>query len=209
KMNFFQFSLLCCLTNKARAMTPIMSVSHTIGLLHPVSSPAKSIMSAIRMTRINDESFGKLEYKNNFWRGKTTIKMFGVEKEILLSVDAYENTDFSHVQKEAFLNFIQNMENIMNKAEKHIYDYYMENYEEYREMIANKSEADQVVPNIHSVLDLKKLVEPTELIVRRVRKNGKRRLGLLCDVSWDIENGIGIKMEDEGVEEVGYQDIVL
>lgn len=97
----------------------------------------------------------------------------------------------------------------MNEAEKHIYDYYMENYEEYREMIANKSEADQVVPNIHSVLDFKKLVEPTELIVRRVRKNGKRRLGLLCDVSWDIENGIGIKMEDEGVEEVGYQDIVL
>ncbi|MED3882683.1 hypothetical protein [Priestia megaterium] len=41
------------------------------------------------MTRINDELFGKLEYKNNFWRGKTTIKMFGEEKEILLSIDAY------------------------------------------------------------------------------------------------------------------------
>ncbi|AXI29759.1 hypothetical protein CIB87_12325 [Priestia megaterium] len=161
------------------------------------------------MTRINDELVGKLENKNNFWRGKTTIKMFGVEKEILLSIDAYENTDFSNVQKEAFLSFIQDMENIMNETEKHIYDYYMENYEEYREMIANKSEADQVVPNIYSVSDLKKLVEPAELIVRRVRKNGKRRLGLLCDVSWDIENGIGIKMEDEGVEEVGYQDIVL
>ncbi|PVE70005.1 DUF6985 domain-containing protein [Priestia megaterium] len=161
------------------------------------------------MTRINDELFGKLEHKNNFWRGKTTIKMFGEEKEIRLSIDAYERTDFSNIQKEAFLSFIQNMENIMNETEKHIYDYYMENYEEYREMIANKSEADQVVPNIYSVSDLKKLVEPTELIVRRVRKNGKRRLGLLCDVSWDIENGIGIKMEDEGVEEVGYQDIVL
>ncbi|GAB1769539.1 hypothetical protein [Priestia megaterium] len=47
------------------------------------------------MTSINDEAFGKLEYKNNFWRGETTIKMFGVENEILLSVDAYENTDFS------------------------------------------------------------------------------------------------------------------
>ncbi|AKP77764.1 hypothetical protein M3592_11350 [Priestia aryabhattai] len=135
--------------------------------------------------------------------------MFGEEKEILLSIDAYENTDFSNVQKEVFLNFIQDMENIMNKAEKHIYDYYMENYEEYREMIGNKLEADQVVPNIYSVSDLKKLVEPAELIVRRVRKNGKRRLGLLCDVSWDSENGIGIKIEDEGVEEAGYQDIVL
>nr|WP_255287275.1 hypothetical protein [Priestia aryabhattai] len=135
--------------------------------------------------------------------------MFGEEKEILLSIDAYENTDFSNVQKEVFLNFIQDMENIMNKAEKHIYDYYMENYEEYREMIGNKLEANQVVPNIYSVSDLKKLVEPAELIVRRVRKNGKRRLGLLCDVSWDSENGIGIKIEDEGVEEAGYQDIVL
>ncbi|WP_049165006.1 MULTISPECIES: DUF6985 domain-containing protein [Priestia] len=163
----------------------------------------------MRTTRINDELFGKLEHKNNFWRGKTTIKMFGEEKEILLSIDAYENTDFSNVQKEVFLNFIQDMENIMNKAEKHIYDYYMENYEEYREMIGNKLEADQVVPNIYSVSDLKKLVEPAELIVRRVRKNGKRRLGLLCDVSWDSENGIGIKIEDEGVEEAGYQDIVL
>lgn len=161
------------------------------------------------MTRINDELFGKLEYKNNFWRGKTTIKMFGEEKEILLSIDAYENTDFSNVQKEAFLSFIQDMENIMNEVEKHIYDYYIENYEEYREMIANKSETDQVVPNIYSVSDLKKLVEPAELIVRRVRKNGKRRLGLLCDVSWDIENGTGVKIEDEVVEEGGYQEIVL
>ncbi len=32
------------------------------------------------MKMIDDELFGKLEYKNNFWRGKTTIKMFGVEK---------------------------------------------------------------------------------------------------------------------------------
>ena len=161
------------------------------------------------MTRINDELFGKLEHKNNFWRGKTRIKMFGEEKEILLSIDAYENTDFSNVQKEAFLSFIQDMENIMNETEKHIYDYYIENYEEYREMIGNKLEADQVVPNIHAVSNLKKLVEPAELMVRRVRKNGKRRLGLLCNVCWDIENGIGVKIEDEVVEEVGYQDIVL
>ncbi|MCZ8496730.1 hypothetical protein O8X31_22850 [Priestia megaterium] len=107
------------------------------------------------MTMIDDELFGNLEYKNNFWRGKTTIKMFGVEKEILLSIDAYENTDCSNVQKEAFLSFIQDMENIKNETEKHIYDYYMENYEEYREMIGNKLEADQVVPDIHAVSDLK------------------------------------------------------
>ncbi|WP_425325425.1 DUF6985 domain-containing protein [Priestia megaterium] len=49
---------------------------------------------------------------------------------MLLSVNTYENTDFLNVQEEAFLSFIQDMENIMNEAEKHIYDYYIENYEE-------------------------------------------------------------------------------
>ncbi|YBV88264.1 hypothetical protein M1D53_14345 [Bacillus sp. PK9-021] len=161
------------------------------------------------MTIINDDLFGKLEYKNNFWRGKTTIRMFDVEQEILLSVDSDENADFSNVQREAFLNFIQDMKNITNEAEKQVYDYYSENYEEYREMLGNKSEADHLAPRINSLSDLKRLVKPTELIVRRIRKNGKRRLGLLCDVSWDIEDGLGIKIKNEIVEEVGYQDIVL
>ncbi|KQL35462.1 hypothetical protein [Psychrobacillus sp. FJAT-21963] len=161
------------------------------------------------MTMINDELFGKLEYKNNFWRGKTTITMFDLEKEILLSVDAHESANFSNVQREAFLNFIQDMKDIINEVEKQVYDYYSENYEEYRDMLGNESEADKIAPKIDSILDLKRLVKPTELIVRRVRKNGMRRLGLLCEVSWDIENGLGIKIEDEIVEEVGYQDIVL
>lgn len=161
------------------------------------------------MAIINDELFGKLEYKNNFWRGKTTIRMFDLEREILLSVDAHENADFSNVQREAFINFNQEMKNIIHEAEKQVYDYYIENYEEYREMLGNESEADKFAPKIDSISDLKGIVKPVELIVRRVRKNGKRRLGLLCDVSWDIDNGMGIKIEDEMVEEVGYQDIVL
>lgn len=33
------------------------------------------------MTVINDELFGELEYKNNFWRGKMSLKMFNQEKK--------------------------------------------------------------------------------------------------------------------------------
>ncbi|MDQ0233535.1 DUF6985 domain-containing protein [Metabacillus malikii] len=161
------------------------------------------------MAVINDELFGKLEYKNNFWRGKTTIRMFDLEKDIPLSVDAHENADFSNVQREAFIKFNQDMKNIIHEAEKQVYNYYIENYEEYREMLGNKLEANKLAPKVDSISDLKRIVKPVELIVRRVRKNGKRRLGLLCDVSWDIDNGMGIKIEDEIIEEMGYQDIVL
>jgi len=161
------------------------------------------------MKMINHELFGKLEYKNNIWRGKITITMFNLEKEILLTVDAHESADFSNVQRQAFIIFLQGMKDLINEVEQQVYDDYNESYEKYRDMLGNESEADKVASKIDSILDLKRLVNPTEFIVRRVRKNDKRRLGLLCDVSWDIENGLGIKIEDEIVEEVGYQDIVL
>ncbi|WP_010532260.1 DUF6985 domain-containing protein [Lentibacillus jeotgali] len=161
------------------------------------------------MKKINDELFGELEYQKNYWRGKTTIQMFSMDIEIILTVDGREDADFSNIQREAFHNFEINIESIMGEVEKQIFEYYNEDFHEYREMLGDKSEADKIAPNIDSIQALKKLVKPTELIVRRVRKNGKRRLGLLCDVSWDIENGLGVKIEDEVVEEVGYQDIVL
>ncbi|MBC2372721.1 hypothetical protein HBP98_11975 [Listeria booriae] len=57
--------------------------------------------------------------------------------------------------------------------------------------------------------ELGNLVIPTQLIARRVRKNGVRRIGLVCDCTWDIDNGVGVRIENEKVEEVDYQDIVL
>ncbi|WP_019240762.1 MULTISPECIES: DUF6985 domain-containing protein [Bacillus] len=122
------------------------------------------------MTKINDELFGELEYKNNFWRGKTIIRMFDLEKVILLSVDAHESADFSSVQREAFRNFIQNTKKIIDEVERQVYGYYTENFEEYREMLGDRLEADKIAPKIDSISDLIRLVTPTELIVRRVKR---------------------------------------
>lgn len=97
----------------------------------------------------------------------------------------------------------------MDEVEKQIYEYYSDNFEEYRDMLGNRSEADKIAPEIDSIHALNILVKPTQLIVRRVRSSRKRRLDLLCDVTWDLEDGLGIRIEDEIVEEVGYQDIVL
>ncbi|MGP1906852.1 DUF6985 domain-containing protein [Metabacillus sp. JX24] len=161
------------------------------------------------MTVINDELFGELEYKKNFWRGEMTIRLFNIEKKILLSVDAHEDAAFSNTQRDAFQHFIQVMNNIMSEVEKKVYKYYIENVEDYREMVGDDSQIKKIAPKIDSLTGLADLVKPTELVVRKVRRNGKKRLGFLCDVSWDIGDGLGIKIEDEVVEEVGYQDLVL
>ncbi|WP_350300025.1 DUF6985 domain-containing protein [Peribacillus frigoritolerans] len=94
------------------------------------------------MIKINDELFGELEYQKYFWRGKTTIQMFDMDIEIQLSVDGNEGADFSNIQREAFRNFKNEMKNIMDEVKIQIYEYYSENFEEYREMLGNKTEAD-------------------------------------------------------------------
>lgn len=159
------------------------------------------------MPSLKDELFGKLHCVNGFWRGKTKIKMFGLEREITLTVDGSQSADFSAVQREAYIHFLRHMKSITDQAEERIFDYYIENFEEYRESLG--AEANKAVQKVDHISELKSFVIPTELIVRRVRSNGIRRLGLLCDASWDIENGVGIKIENEFIKEVGYQDVVL
>ena len=51
------------------------------------------------MTMINDDLFGELEYKNNFWRGKTTLRMFDLEKEIILSIERSIYKFYSRYEK--------------------------------------------------------------------------------------------------------------
>nr|WP_246438622.1 hypothetical protein [Listeria portnoyi] len=134
--------------------------------------------------------------------------MFGKKHEIILSIDGEEDANFSPIQREAYTNFMTNMGEIMNAVELDILEYYEENFEEYRDM-ADEAEADRIAPVINTVEELGNLVIPTQLIVRRVRKNGVRRIGLVFDCTWDIDNGVGVRIEDEKVEEVDYQDIVL
>lgn len=134
--------------------------------------------------------------------------MFGKKREVILSIDGEEDANFSPIQREAYINFMSNMDEIMDAVELGIFEYYEDNYEEYRDM-AGEVEADKIAPEISTIKELGNLVIPTQLIIRRVRKNGVRRIGLVSDCTWDTDNGVGVRIENEKVEEVDYQDIVL
>nr|WP_311772971.1 hypothetical protein [Listeria booriae] len=134
--------------------------------------------------------------------------MFGKKREVILSIDGEEDANFSPIQRKAYTNFMSNMDEIMDAVELDIFEYYEDNYEEYRDM-AGEVEADKIAPEISTIEELGNLIIPTQLIVRRVRKNGVRRIGLVCDCTWDIDNGVGVRIDNEKVEEVDYQDIVL
>lgn len=159
------------------------------------------------MANLNDELFGEITY-DLYWSGKQKVKIFGQERIVILSIDGNEEGEFQGAQKEAYINFVGNMENMIMKIEDAIFDYYQESYVEYRDMV-EEDVADKSAPIIENKEEMGKLVEPTQLIIRRVRKNGIRRIGLLFNCTWEIEHGLAVKIEDEEIVDVGFQDIVL
>lgn len=159
------------------------------------------------MSKMNDDLFGEISY-DLYWTGEQKIKFFGKEKTIILSIDGSEEGEFQQAQKDAYRNFVNNMDEIIEKVEDALFDYYQEIYMDYRESF-DSEEVDKLVPVIKEKEELAKLMTPTQLIIKRVRKNGIRRVGLLFDCTWEVEHGVGVKIENEEITEVGFQDIIL
>lgn len=159
------------------------------------------------MAKINHNLFGEISY-DLYWSGEQKVRIFGQEKNIILSIDGSETGEFQDAQEDAYRNFVNNMDRLMNDIEEAIFDYYQEVYMDYRDMLGEE-DADKLVPIVEDKEKMASLVTPTELVIRRVRKNGVRRVGLLFDCTWEVEHGLGVKIEDEKITEVGFQDIVL
>lgn len=155
-----------------------------------------------------DELFGEIVYED-LWIGTTEITMFEKKRKILLNIYGEENEEITPNQRDAFSKFQANMINIVKESEHEIFNYYLENFEDYRAMQSDSEKVEKIAPKISSIEELGKLVTPTCLLIRYDFEDGVRRVGILCDCTWEPEHGLGISIEDEKVVEIGLQDIVL
>lgn len=158
------------------------------------------------MKKINHELFGEIVH-DLYWSGQQKITIFGQEKIVSLTIDGEEDDLIPKVQEEAYRKFITDINKLTKEAEQAIFEYYKEEYMEYRDMVGNES-ADKIAPIITTIQELGKLVEPVGLIILPDFEDGIRRVGLIFNCTWE-EDGVGVKFENEQVVEVGYQDIVI
>lgn len=159
------------------------------------------------MSKINHPLFGEIEYDLT-WDGEKSITIFGKTKKLMLTIRGGNSGDFLEGQVEVYKNFTNNEPRLLMEAEDAIIKYYSEIYKDIREMVG-EDDADEIAPHIDSKDKLYTLIEPTELLIRRVGSDGVRVVGLLFDCTWDTSHGLAVKFENEHVVEVGSQDIVL
>lgn len=153
---------------------------------------------------MKDEVFGELSFSYG-WNGKHFIELNGKMYPLFIKISADSESDISDSQRNAFKEYLNHEHDIWKNALILILDYYLSDIEEYRSMY--EDEADDYAPYISTPDDLLSIIKPQGLFLPS--KSTKMDLGILLTCTWDEEAGIGLRVKNGKIIEVGSQDIAL
>lgn len=154
--------------------------------------------------KINDAVFGELEY-NYGWVRYTTIEFCETVANIALMVDGDDDGEFSEKQYASYHSLIEDWGHLQQSILQPILDY----YQQKRFELGYDVSYNENYPIIDTVDELLKNIRLVGIYVPSARRFEGRYIGLTFDCIWDAENGVGIRLIDEEVAKVGYQDVAI
>lgn len=153
---------------------------------------------------INDSIFGKIEY-DYIWFRRSKIKFFNNEVDIMLMIAGDDEGQFEDGQYEAYQALI----NKWNEIQETFLEPILEYYKQKRKELGYDIELNKNYPEIKSTKELLNYITLVGIKVPYADIYGRRSIGISFDCSWDEENGLGLRLNNEEVIDVGYQDIAI
>ena len=168
---------------------------------------------------MTDQIFGELDFDDcGYWNGRVKLDWFGEEQEVGLMVDScYESqTEISDYQRETYRAFLEKWPSLQEAVVKEIIRY----YNEEERLAYGPDDPEEFAtwwPEIETVEEMVKWVEletmavASDSIIEDVY-GGKRCLYLLFKRKWaeaPNNNGVGIRLLNEEINETGFQDIAF
>ena len=153
---------------------------------------------------INDSIFGKIEY-DYIWFRRSKIKFFNNEVDIMLMIAGDDEGQFEDGQYEAYQALI----NKWNEIQETFLEPILEYYKQKRKELGYDFELNKNYPEIKSTKELLNYITLVGIKVPYADIYGGRSIGISFDCSWDEENGLGLRLNNEEVIDVGYQDIAI
>ncbi|WP_242141997.1 MULTISPECIES: DUF2004 domain-containing protein [unclassified Bacillus cereus group] len=154
--------------------------------------------------KINDAVFGELEY-DFVWSKDTSINFLGNEVEIALIVKGDEDGKFDEEQYVAYTSFMQNWEQLQQSFLQSILDY----YKQERQELGYDIEVNENYPLVETTNEILEMISLDGIVVPYAGIFDGRDIGITFNCTWDTENGLGIRLLNEKVTEVGYQDVAI
>ncbi|MFJ7993254.1 DUF6985 domain-containing protein [Peribacillus frigoritolerans] len=153
---------------------------------------------------INDPIFGELEYEYG-WAKDTTIHFFGKENEISLMVDGEEDGKFDEEQYMAYQALMQKWEDLQLSLLQSILDY----YKQKRHELGYDIGLNENYPLVETTNQILEMITLDGIVVPYADIFEGRDIGITFNCTWDIENGLGLRLLNEKIIEVGYQDVAI
>ncbi|MFB7121191.1 DUF6985 domain-containing protein [Bacillus tropicus] len=154
--------------------------------------------------KINDAVFGELEY-DFVWSKDTSINFLGNEVEIALIVKGDEDGKFDEEQYVAYTSLMQNWEQLQQSFLQSILDY----YKQERQELGYDMEVNEKYPLVETTNEILEMISLDGIVVPYAGIFDGRDIGITFNCTWDTENGLGIRLLNEKVTEVGYQDVAI
>lgn len=154
--------------------------------------------------KMNDSVFGELEHEY-VWTKDMTIQFFENENKISLIIEGNEDGIFDKEQYIAYQALMKNWNELQQNLVQKLLEYYQQSRYELGYDIA----FHENYPLVETTGQILEMIELDGIVVPYGDIREGRDIGVLFNCSWDKENGVGLRLLDEEVIEVGYQDIVI
>jgi len=155
------------------------------------------------MNVIKDDVIGILNYNEGNKFRDIKITFFGKENVVSLNIRGDEDTPIQPYQYKAYKELYKN--SLISDVEDKIFSYYLSEVDEYRNMY--EEEADQFAPLIKDKSELSALVSLFAIIIPENDKLSE--IDMLFTCTWDIDSGVGVRIIDGVVQEVGTQHVAI
>lgn len=153
---------------------------------------------------MKDELFGELQY-DYLWEGKVIIKLYGLEYNINLNIDGEEDEMISEIQRDSFVQYFKNEDDISKQIEKAVFEYYKSIYMFKREK--NDKNILKKIPKVTNSEEMVNLIKPINFGIPET--DNEREIDILFNCTWDFDLGMGIRIVNEKVVKIGVQNDVL
>lgn len=153
---------------------------------------------------VDNEVFGTLTFDYT-WSKNELISFRGKEVSIAFLVAGDEDGDFEEGQYEAYKMLINKWSVLQDSILEAILNY----YKNKRRELGYEIEPTERYPVITTTDQLLHHIMLVGIKIPYAKIYGGRSIGLSFDCTWDDENGLGIRLNNENVIEVGFQDIAI
>lgn len=114
----------------------------------------------------------------------------------------------NEIQKKNFQGFIENQDSLFPIILRAIFEEYKKSYFEYKKgwtMTGNISDAEleKYLPKPTTAENLKAFITPGVIHIQNKKECKEGTLGIEFDCTWDIENGVGVMIENWKVVKTG------